>query len=119
MNISAILVATTPEYLEQLKVEIDAIEWAEVHHVEEQGRMIITIEGKDLDEDLERIKFLNTLPGVITASMIQYYFEDEMEGMWESVHSKDPNTIPAYLDNDDLNQKAPGIYQSMKGLANP
>ncbi len=118
MNVSAILIATLPKDLSQVKDEINILEWADVHHMEESGRMIVTIEGKDMDEDLARIKLLNALPGVLTATMIQYYFEDEMEEMWNSVHKKDLDTVPAYLDNNDMNQKAPGIYQSMKGLGN-
>jgi len=117
MNISAILVCTPPEHLLPFQESLNALPWAEVHHVEEDGRMIVIVEGENTEEDLARIKALKAMPHAISATMIQYCFEDEMQEMWDATHQADPEHIPQYLDNNDMDQKAPGVYQSMKGLS--
>ena len=116
MNISAVQVATNPDKQLLVKDKIDAFAWSEVHHCSNDGRMIITIEGETTEEDLERLKTIKQLPDVLSAGMVQYCFEDEMQEMWDSTHNS-PTIIPEYLDKEDAEYRGNGIYRAMKGIS--
>ncbi len=117
MNIAAVLVATQPEKTNELNDQINNFPWSEVHYVEDSGRMIVTIEGDSSEEDVERLKIIKKLAGVLSADMIEYYFEDEAEKMWESVH-KTPVEVPEYLKDDEIEQPPGNSYQKLRRMSN-
>lgn len=78
MMISAILVATRPEHLDETRAAVDAHEWADVHHVEsESGRIIATIEAASTNEATARILELREIPNVILAEMVEHFVDEE------------------------------------------
>ena len=77
--ISGVLVACRPGCLSETIRSLDALEWAEVHHTDGGGRLVITIEGADAEESMHRLRTIQTLPNVLMAEMAEYWVEDEGE----------------------------------------
>jgi len=85
MNISSIIVKTLPEHLEDVKKEIDKTGFCDIHFEDERGIIIVTIEGKNVEEEIEKVRILEALPNVISADMHMSYCEDELEEMKKEI----------------------------------
>ena len=77
MNISGVAVMTTPERVDSVRREIEALGWAEVPHWSADGRLVVVFEGEDTGEEIGRFKHLKTLPGVISVDMVTHYCAEE------------------------------------------
>jgi nitrate reductase NapD len=113
MNISGVLVTTSPDGVADLRVAIDALDWAEVHQTDGSGRLIVTLDGESTEQEIERLKALKRLPGVLFAEMIVHWFEDEAE----RTPPVDPEAANSYL-NDDEFDAGKSFYQRLKALGN-
>ncbi len=100
MNLSSIVVLTKPEYLEEIINTIKSSNDYEYHLHDEKGRIIVTIEGKDTDEEIGKLMKLQALPHVISAEMVFAYSEDELEQAREELENSDDNT-PDWLNDPD------------------
>ena len=52
MNVSSIVVQTTPKFLDEVVESLKNCEACDYHLHDEKGRVIITIEGEDVSEEL-------------------------------------------------------------------
>ena len=77
MMISGVLVVAKPEHQAEVCAALDALPWAEVHHVEPDGRLVITIEADDGGQATRRLREVQELPRVVLAEMVQHYSEGE------------------------------------------
>lgn len=75
MTISGIVVACRPGDIETLCDEMSLLGWAEVHHRDPVGRLVVTIEARDEDESMERLTLVQRLPRVLSAQLGQYHNE--------------------------------------------
>ena len=76
VHIAGILVQTAPEQQDAVAAEIDALPWAEVHHRDPDGRMIVVIEGADEEQEVARLMALRAVPRVLGAAPVMHYFDD-------------------------------------------
>jgi nitrate reductase NapD len=106
MNLSSIVVLTKPEHLEEVLNSINASDDYEYHLHDEKGRIIVTIEGIDTDEEIIKFKKLQAIPNVISAEMVFAYSEDELEQEREKLENFKGN-IPDWL--NDPNDKISDI----------
>jgi len=80
MNLSAILVVVPVEKLESAIAELNALPGVEVHHTDPAtGRLIVTQEAEDVGAEVEGLRRIKALPGIILAEMVQHCFEDDDE----------------------------------------
>jgi len=100
MNLSSIVVLTTPEYLEEVLDKIKSSNEVEYHLHDEKGRIIVTIEGKDTEEEIRKLKALQQIPHVISAEMAFAYSEDELEEERQKLE-KSTDNIPDWLNDPD------------------
>ncbi len=77
MVISGVLVVSAPEHMKEVQAALDARPWLEVHHTEADGRMVVSLEARDTDESIARLREIQELPRVILAEMSEYYVGDE------------------------------------------
>jgi len=92
MNLSSILVITPSEHLESTIDALNKLKGVEVHVSEEQsGRIIATQEAESISAEVEGLKRIKALPGIMFAEMVFHYFEDESNAL--------PVELPAELDN--------------------
>ena len=76
MMISGVLVVAKPEHQSQVRMALEAFPWAEVHHQDPDGRLVITIEADDTDQAVARLREVKELPRVVLAEMVEHHVED-------------------------------------------
>ena len=82
MNISSIIVKTLPKNFDEVMQALKESGVCDVHFGEkEKGIIIVTIEGKNVEEEIEKVRILEALPKVISADMHMSYCEEELEEM--------------------------------------
>jgi len=106
MNISSIIVNTAPENTKELinfiKKQKDICEY---HLHDDKGRIIVTIEGTGVEEEVAKMQAIQKFPLVISAEMVFAYSEDELEKNRELLDNN--NTLPDWL--NDPNAKVGDI----------
>ena len=100
MNISSIVVKTVPKYLDGVVQALKDCEACDYHMHDEAGRVIITIEGNGVSEELEKLRIIEAIPHVITADMQMAYSEDELDAHMEVIANGD--AVPKMLNDDDI-----------------
>jgi len=103
MNISSVVVQTVPKYLEEVVESLKNSDACDYHLHDEKGRVIITIEGADVSEELKKMKVIEMIPHVISAEMQMAYSEDELEANMEKMENAE--LVPKILNDDDVKLK--------------
>jgi nitrate reductase NapD len=86
MNISSIIVKTLPKNFDEVMQHLKDSNICDIHFNEkEKGIIIVTIEGKNVEEEIEKVRMLEALPKVISADMHMSYCEDELEEMKKDI----------------------------------
>lgn len=114
MNLSSIVVLTKPENLEEVLASIKSSDFCEYHLHDEKGRIIVTVEGKDTDEEIGKLNKIQALPHVISAEMAFAYSEDELEKAREELEQSEEN-IPKWLNDPDAKMRDIKYGGDLKG----
>jgi len=77
VNISGVLMSCRPEHLPSLVQALQGIAWARVHHGDDQGRLVVTIDAAGAGESAARVRVLQELPNVLMAEMVEYVTEND------------------------------------------
>jgi nitrate reductase NapD len=100
MNVSSIVVQTLPEYIEEVVENLKNSNVCDYHLHDEIGRIIITIEGEGVSEELKKLKVVEAIPHVLSADMQMAYSEDELDDHMDVLENSD--VVPHMLHDDDL-----------------
>lgn len=100
MNISSIVVQTVPKFLDEVVESLKNCEVCDYHCHDEKGRIIITIEGNGVKEELEKLRVIEAIPHVVAADMQMAYSEDEIEEHMEVLSNSD--VVPKMLNDETL-----------------
>lgn len=100
MNISSVVVQTVPKYLDEVVESLKNSDACDYHMHDEKGRIIITLEGEDVSEELKKMKVIEMIPHVISAEMQMAYSEDELEANMERMENAD--LVPKMLNDDSI-----------------
>ncbi|MDB2405460.1 chaperone NapD [Arcobacteraceae bacterium] len=100
MNISSIVVQTVPKYLDEVVQSLKDCEVCDYHLHDEKGRIIITIEGEGVAEELKKLSVVEAIPHVIAADMQMAYSEDELDEHIEVLSNSD--AVPKMLNDDNI-----------------
>ncbi len=98
MNISSIVVQTTPKYLQEVVEALKNCDVCDYHMHDELGRIIITIEGDGVQEELKKLKVIEAIPNVISADMQMAYSQEELDSHLEVLENSD--AVPRVLNED-------------------
>jgi len=94
MNISGILVIVAPQRVESMVDHLNGLDGIDVHHIEATtGRIVVTQEAETINDEVDGLKRIRALPGIILAEMSYHNFEEDKELV---------NAIPAELDDENL-----------------
>jgi len=86
MNISSIIVKTRPENYDAVWLNLQESSLCEVHFGDkEKGIIIITIEGENVEEEIDKLRQIEEMPFIISADMHMSYCEEELEKMKENI----------------------------------
>lgn len=78
MNVSSIVVTTKPEHLQDVIADINAIDFCEIHFYNAEGKIVATIEGESIEDQMERMKKIQNIQFVYSANLSFAYSEDEL-----------------------------------------
>ncbi len=101
MNVSSIVVKTAPKYIDEVVQSLKDCEVCDYHMHDGQGRIIITIEGENVAEELEKLRVIEAIPHVVTADVQMSYSEDELDAHMEVIEGG--NAVPKMLDDENVN----------------
>ena len=100
MNISSIVVQVKPENYERVKSTLVDAGICDYHFGDkEKGKMIVTIEGEGVEDEIKQLVKIQTTPGVLTADMMQTYQEELDEAIKALDEAAD---VPDVLLADDI-----------------
>ena len=101
MNISSIVVQVKPENIDSVLEVLQNASFCDYHfHDKEKGKIIVTVEGESVDDEIRNLKIVQSLEHVISAEMMMSYSEDELDREIRKLESQDP--VPAMLNDDSL-----------------
>ena len=101
MNVSSIVVQCLPKWLDEVIENLKNTPECDYHMHDEKGRIIITIEGNGVSEELEKLRVIEAIPHVIAADMQMAYSEDELDEHMEVINNRD--AVPKILNKADVN----------------
>jgi len=78
MNISSAIINVLPEHEEQLVETLREKGLCEIH-AHESGKIIITIEGENVSDEVAKLRIIERIPNVLSARMVYSYSESELE----------------------------------------
>jgi nitrate reductase NapD len=108
MNISGILVVTAPDNMDATVARLQQMEGIDVHHTDAPtGRIIITQEAETIHDEVDGLKQIRTLPGIILAEMSYHHFEEDhsnADQLPEELddESLDTQQVPRYLNEEPI-----------------
>jgi len=76
MNISGVIVHSRPEKISGVRERLAALPGVEIHAVDNDGRMVVTVEEANDRRMADTVNSLQDLDGVIAASMVYHHIED-------------------------------------------
>jgi nitrate reductase NapD len=101
MNVSSIVIQARSEYIEGLVEEIKSCDFCDYHfHDASIGKIIVTVEGEGIEQEMANVKQIEDLKHVISAEMMMAYSEDELDRERENLNGSD--IIPEVLKNETL-----------------
>ncbi len=107
MNISSIIVQTLPKYIDEVVESLKNCDVCDYHLHDDKGRIIITIEGDGVQEELKKLKVIEAIPHVMSADMQMAYSEEELSSHLEVLENAD--VVPKVL-NDPTVTAANMVY---------
>jgi len=105
MNLSGILVVTTPKQVPDICDALNSLQGVEVFHTDEEtGRIIVVQEAEAIRDEIDGLKRIKKIPGIVMAEMVHHYFGENtetvsMEDIPEDLDAMTglPSAVPAYL----------------------
>ena len=100
MNISSIVVQVKPKNYDAVKEELEASGVCDYHFGEkEKGKMIVTVEGAGVEEEIKKLVRIQTTKGVLAADMMQTY-QEELDDAIKELNEAD--VVPEVLSDENI-----------------
>ena len=104
MNISSIVVQALPKHIDELIEYFQNEDFVDYHFSDKAtGKIIVTIEGENVEEEIKKLVKIQQLPNVITADMMMTYQEEQLDEEIKSLNGQEP--VPELLKRDDIDVK--------------
>ncbi len=101
MNVSSIVVQARNEFIEGLVEKIKKCDFCDYHfHDASIGKIIVTVEGEGIEQEMANVRKIEALDHVISAEMMMAYSEDELDLEREKLGKSD--VVPDVLKDDNL-----------------
>jgi nitrate reductase NapD len=101
MNVSSIVVQARSEYIDGLVEHFKQADYCDYYvHDKEKGKIILVIEGENVDEEIEKLIKIQQTPHVIAADMMMTYQEEELDEEFKRLEAAEP--VPEMLNDDTI-----------------
>ncbi|BCD63090.1 periplasmic nitrate reductase NapD [Nitratiruptor sp. YY08-26] len=98
MTLSSCVIRCNPRDLEDVKKRVEEANVCDIHIVDESGYIVVTIEGENTAQEIDKLKTLQFLDGVLSADLIYSYSEEELEALREDLEVQEP--VPEILEKE-------------------
>lgn len=88
MNISSIVIRVAQEHCEALVEKIKASDICD-YYLHDETKIIATIEGEGISEEIAKLKKIQKMDHVISADMMYSYSEDELDREKDKIEKSD------------------------------
>ena len=104
MNISSIVIQTLPENVERV-IEIinENPEICEYHLHDPKGKIIVTVEGKDVEEEIQKLVDIQCFDHIIAADMMMTYQEDQLDAEFKRLEKE--ALVPEILTRENVDPR--------------
>lgn len=104
LNISSIVIQAKSLHVEEIVEICQKSDFCDYHfHDVEKGKIIVTVEGDGIDEEMRCMKQIQQIPHVISAEMMMAYSEDELDAERDKLETSD--IVPSVLNDENINLK--------------
>jgi len=104
MNISSIVVQALPKYVDDLVEFFKNSDFVDYHlHDKEKGKIIVTVEGEGVEEEIQKLVKIQQLPHVIAADMMMTYQEEQLDEEIKKLEAENP--VPEVLTKEDIDPR--------------
>lgn len=101
MNVSSIVIQARNEFIEGLVDEVKKCDFCDYHfHDVSIGKIIVTVEGEGVEQEMANVRKIEALDHVISAEMMMAYSEDELDQERDKLVTS--SIVPDVLNNEDL-----------------
>jgi nitrate reductase NapD len=98
MNISSLVVKVLPVNMDPAIEELKRSELCHIYfYHRKKGAVVVTIEGKDTGEEMDKVKAIEKLPHVLGAALVYAYSEAELDAAAKSIAERPGNPVPRDL----------------------
>jgi len=113
MNISSVVIQVSPGNIEEVLMTVKEATFCEYHMHDDKGRIIVSLEGKDTEEEITKLKMIQQIPGVLSAEMVYAYSEKELEQEREKIEKE--GSLPEWLNDDSIKAEDIDYKGNIKG----
>ena len=100
MNISSLVVKVSPESMDSVLAALSGSGLCDVHfHDQPKGTIVVTIEGRDVGEEMDKMKEIEKMPHVLGAALVYAYSEAELEAAAQRIEEGSRDPVPGDLKN--------------------
>lgn len=104
MNISSIVVQTNPKHTEEIVELLKQADFCDYHFHDDKGRIIVTIEGEGVEEEIPKLVQIQSMEHVISADMSFAFSEDELNAERDKLELAG-NDIPEWLNDENATKR--------------
>lgn len=104
MNISSIVVQTNPKYTDEVVEILKVADFCDYHFHDEKGRIIVTIEGAGVEEEISKLVKIQEMEHVISADMSFAFSEDELNAERDKLELTG-NNLPEWLNDENATKR--------------
>ncbi len=79
MNISSVVLHAQPQHHPALLGQLTALPGVEVHASSPEGKLVLTLEGADVEQVTKTYGQLHEFEGVLSVSLVYQYSEDDTD----------------------------------------
>ena len=100
MNISSLVVKVSPGSMDSVLAALSGSDLCDVHfHDQQKGTIVVTIEGQDTGEEMDKMKAIEKLPHVLGAALVYAYSEAELDAAARIIAERPDRPVPEVLRN--------------------
>ncbi len=101
MNISSIVIQARAENIDKIVEIVKNCDFCDYHfHDASIGKIIVTVEGEDIDEEMKKVRQIEAIEHVVSAEMMMAYSEDELDRHREKLNQSE--IVPSVLNDDNV-----------------
>jgi nitrate reductase NapD len=78
MNVSSLVIKTAPEHVEEVIGMLRTSGLCEVFFHDTTGKIVVTIEGRDVSDEMRKLKEIQAISHVASADLVYSYSEHEV-----------------------------------------